>query len=74
MDKRAEGISTIHCNLRRFLKGRRRGKKAGEICDIYNAIYNTNYGDATMTARFREMRDMVCDLSDYTYRLVEAKK
>ena len=71
MDKRKAGVSEIHCNLRELLKPINVGLRAFEICEIYFHKYNQRYSDATMTARFREMNDVVCDLSDYTYRLME---
>jgi len=74
MDARAEGVSTIHCNLRKLLAGRKRGLRAFEICNLYFNRYKKRYSDAAMTARFREMQDIVCNLSGYTYMLVEVDK
>jgi hypothetical protein len=74
MDKRKNGVSDIHCNLRELLRPIDMGLMGFEICEIYFHKYHRRYSDSTMTARLREMSDVVCDLSDYTYRLMEKNK
>lgn len=69
MDKRKEGLSTIHLNIRKILKGRKRGLKAFEVCGIYCQRFQKLYSDSSMTARFREMKDISCDLKTYRYSL-----
>ena len=68
MNKRKEGISEIHINIRKILKGRKKGLKAYEICHYYFARFDKLYSDSTMTARMREMRDVRCDSTGNSYR------
>jgi len=74
MNKRTLGISEIHCNLRELLGSMDVGLRGFEICEIYFHKYHRRYSDSTMTARLREMSDIVCDLSNYTYTLTEKQK
>lgn len=69
MNKAKAGLATIHQNLRKILKGRKRGVKAWEIVIIYARRFGKLYSDSAITARLREMLDVFCNLSDYTYRL-----
>lgn len=69
MNKYKEGIATIHNNLRKLLNSYKRGLKAWEICDIYLRRFKIKYSDSAMTARLREMADVVCNLSNYTYSI-----
>jgi hypothetical protein len=69
MDKHSEGIASIHNNIRKMLKGRKRGLKGWEIQQGYLARYGKRYSESSITARLRQMMDVSCNLSNYTYRL-----
>jgi len=69
MDKYKTGVATIHQNLRKLLKGRKGGYKAWELVLMYARRFGKLYADAAITARLREMRDVTCRKSDYTYSI-----
>lgn len=69
MDKRSQGISPIHQNLREILRRRKSAPKAWHLCAVYLRVYGTRYSDSTITARLREMPDVTCNLTDYTYSI-----
>ena len=69
MNKYTHGIATIHNNLRKLLKGRKRGLQAWQICRLYARRFGKMYSDSSITARIREMIDIVCNLADYTYKM-----
>jgi len=71
MNKYNAGIATIHTNIRKILKGRKRGIQAWKVSLLYARRFGTMYSDASITARFRQMNDVVCNLSDYTYSIKE---
>jgi hypothetical protein len=69
MNKYREGVATIHGNIRKILRGRKRGLKAYEIVNEYARKFKVVYSDSAMTARMREMKDIKCNLSNYHYTL-----
>ena len=73
MSNSSEGTATIHRNIRKLLKGRKRGLRAFAIRDLYNHRYNKFYSESGFTARLREMKDIKCDLSSYEYYFMGVK-
>ena len=69
MDKYKEGISGVHQNIREILKRRRSAPKAWHIQAVYLRIYGKRYSESSITARLREMADVTCNLTDYTYSI-----
>ena len=69
MNKTKEGVAAIHNNIRKILKGRKRGYRGFELKNLYYRRYGTLYQESGFTARLREMGDVVCDLSTYRYNL-----
>ena len=72
MKKYAKGLADIHHNLRKILKGRRRGMLSWELCLAYQSKFGRRYSDASITARLREMADIECNLSTYRYTIRES--
>jgi hypothetical protein len=70
MNKTRIGQATIHFNIRRLLKGRKRGLRCFEIRNLYILRYKHRYSESGFSARLREMRDVRCNLTNYTYKLV----
>ena len=68
MNKYTEGLATIHCNLRSILR-HRKPMEAHKIVAAYLRKYGKRYSDSSITARLREMHDVKCNLSNYTYSL-----
>ncbi len=73
MNKTREGKASIHQNIRKLLKLRKKGLKCYELRDLYNAAYGKYYSESGFSARLREMKEVVCNLSDYTYSLEVGK-
>ncbi len=69
MNKHSIGKATIHQNIRKLLKLRKRALKCHELRDLYNAAFGKYYSESGFSARLREMSDMQCDLSTYRYSL-----
>ena len=69
MGKREEGILDIHIAIREILKASKKPLKAWHVQAIVLRKYNKRYEGSTITARMREMADVRCDLSDYTYTI-----
>lgn len=69
MDKHKEGVAKSQQVIRRILKASVRGLKAWEICAIYLTMVGKRMSESALTARTRQMTDVVCNLSDYTYSL-----
>ncbi len=69
MGKYKSGLAEIHCNLRKLLKGRKRGLKAWELVLMYARRFGKMYSDAALTARLREMSDVSCNLTTFCYSL-----
>lgn len=69
MNKYTQGTATIHQNIRKILRGLKRGLPAWEITGRYARRFGKLYSDSAMTARTREMGDVVCNLSTYKYTL-----
>ena len=72
MDKYKNGVATVHQNIRKLIK-RRKPMRAWVICDLYEQRYGKRYSDSTMTARFRQMRDIICNHSTHEYELIKEK-
>jgi hypothetical protein len=68
MNKHQLGIADIHVNFRKIMTP---GKelKAWQIQVAYLREYGKRYSESSITARLREMKDVRCDLSTYTYKL-----
>ena len=73
MDKYKNGVATIHQNIRKLLK-RRKPMPAWVICNLYEQRYGKRYSDSAMTARLRQMRDIICNHSTYEYEIIKEKQ
>ena len=71
MNKYKEGAATIHQNIRKILRDRKRGLEAWEITSRYARKFGKLYSDSAITARIREMGDVTCHLTTYKYTLGE---
>ena len=69
MNQYKEGTATIHQNIRKILRGLKRGLPAWEITGRYARRFGTLYSDSAITARTREMLDVNCSLTTYKYTL-----
>jgi hypothetical protein len=74
MNKTKEGKSSMHTNIRRMMRAVRCGMKCFELRDLYFSMFKKMYSESAFSARLREMKDVVCNLSDYTYSLVKGSK
>lgn len=63
------GDSKIHRNIRKLLEGAKRGLRCYELRDLYAKTFGKFYSESGFSARLREMADVICNLSDYTYSL-----
>lgn len=69
MNKYREGKATIHFRIIKLLKGRKRGLRCHEIRNLYSIKHNHYYSESGFSARLREIANIKCNLSDYTYKL-----
>lgn len=69
MNKTKEGLSSAHYVLRDILKFSDKALKAWEIGVQYLKITGKRMSESSITARLREMRDVSCCLSTYTYTM-----
>ena len=69
MDKTKEGIASIHQNLRQIFTAKKKPMKAWHIQAFYKQMFNKRYSESSITARLRQMADVSCNLTDYTYTL-----
>ena len=74
MDKHKAGVADSQQFIRRILKAAKRGMKAWEICAAYFIMAGKRMSESAMTARIRQMMDVVCNLSDYTYSIKKGRK
>ena len=74
MNKTKAGLADSQQFIRRILKAAKRGMKAWEICAAYSILVGKRMSESAMTARIREMGDIICNLSDYTYSIKKRKK
>jgi len=65
----SNGTSKIHANIRKLLKHKTQGLRCYAIRDLYKETYGKFYSESGFSARLREMADVVCNLSDYTYTI-----
>ena len=70
MNKYKEGVADIHNNLRKILKGKKKGLQAYKIQQKYSEKFGKLYSESSITARLREIKDVHCNLSTYRYILV----
>ena len=68
MNKQNEGIADVQNKIRKILKGGR-SLESWRITQEYRVRFKKQYSDASITARMRQMSDVVCDLSTYQYKL-----
>ena len=69
MDKYKLGIAQVHNNLRKLLTGRKRPLRLWQIVALYTKRFKVMMEATTIAARMRQMRDVVCNLTDYTYSI-----
>ena len=69
MDKNREGTAGVHQNIRSIFKDKKKPMKAWHVQTFYIEKFGKRYSESTITARFREMADVKCNLSTYTYTL-----
>lgn len=73
MNKTEAGLADSQHAIRRILKAAKRGMKAWEICAAYLILIGKRMSESAMTARIRQMMDVVCNLSDYTYSIKKGR-
>jgi len=59
----------VHKNIRKLLQHKKQGLRCYAIRDLYEKTYGKFYSESGFSARLREMADVVCNLSDYTYSI-----
>lgn len=59
MKKYSMGLATIHNNLRGFIRGRKR-IQPWELQQKYMRKFGKMYSESAITARLREMKDVIC--------------
>lgn len=69
MNKYKEGKAEIHIRFRVIFKEAGKALKGWQVQAAYLLKYGKRYSESTVTARIREMKDIKCNLSDYTYSL-----
>ena len=67
MNRTKDGESNLHDKIRMILIKNKRFMKAWEIVNAIFEATGFRYSESGMTARLREMKDVVCNLSKYTY-------
>lgn len=72
MDRTNEGIASIHHNLRKIFTAKKKPMKAWHLQSFYLEMFGKRYSESSITARLRQMRDVSCNLTDYTYTLKTA--
>ena len=61
--KYRDGIADVHFNIRKILREYPDGLLAHELCDEYQLRFKKRFDSSGMTARTRQMRDVVCNLT-----------
>lgn len=74
MNKTKAGLADSQNAIRRILKAAKRGMKLYEICAAYLILVGEYMAETSLAARTREMDDVVCNLSDYTYSIKKRRK
>jgi hypothetical protein len=69
MDKYKEGTAAIHANIRKVMKGLKRGLQGWQIQERYQVKYGHRYSESSITRRLREMADVNCDRKTNCYSL-----
>ena len=70
MNKTKEGGADTHINLRKIFKAKKKPMKAWHLQAFYLEMFGKRYSESSITARLREMMDVKCNLTDYTYTLI----
>ncbi len=71
MNKTKDGNADIHIRFRKILNASKKPLKAWHIQAVYLRKYDKRYSESSVTARLREMDDVTCNLSDYTYDITQ---
>jgi hypothetical protein len=71
MNNTKAGVADIHIRFRKIFKASKKPLKAWHIQAIYHRQYGKRYSESSVTARLREMMDVNCNLSDYTYDITQ---
>ena len=67
MNNTRDGKAYLHSVIRKAMKAAGKPMKAWQIqIEIIKAI-GKRYSESSVTARLREMLDVTCNLTDYTY-------
>ena len=69
MNKHKLGVADIHVNIRKLMKGLKRGLRCHELRNLYSIKHGHYYSESGFSARLREMKDVKCNLSNFTYAL-----
>jgi hypothetical protein len=70
MNKTKEGKASVHQNLRAIFKAKKKPMRAWHLQAFYLEMFGKRYSESSITARLREMLDVSCNLTDYTYMLI----
>lgn len=69
MNNYTKGNAKVHHNIRQIMKSYPMPLKGWHIQARYQKLFGKRYSESTITARLREMKDVICNLSTYTYTL-----